>query len=214
MTLPRRRRWRTRDVLALLIVLLLHLAAWVVLRHSAGAAARRESLTEPSRISVRLLPWPTTPSARAEPQRPRTDAPRGPAPITPKRPADAVPPNANATASITAPAEPTLAAEPPALPASQPPRPLDLNLPRGYAVRPGARNPATADPRANTTQPTPEARMARTFDTQVTEEVMDDGRRRFRQGDKCVIVTPSRTTQLMPFSESAARIPSMASACP
>ncbi len=201
-------------MLALLIVLLLHLGAWIVLRYALNAAAQREPPTQPLRISARLLPWTAAPSERIAPQRPRPHTPRGPATNTPARTADAALPKTASPASITGTAEPTLAAEPPALPASQPPRPLDLNLPRGYAVLPGARNPAVDDARANTARLTPEARMARTFDTQVTEDVMDGGRRRFRQGDKCVIVTPSRTTQLMPFSESAARIPSMVSACP
>lgn len=214
MTFVRRKPWRPQEMLALLVVLLLHLGAWVALRHTQGEGARRVPLVEPSRISVRLLPWSAAPSARTAPQRPRLETPREPAAITPARTVDAVSPRTAPTASITAPAEPALVASPPEMPASQPPRPLDLNLPRGYAAQPGARNPAIADPRANTTRPTPEARMARSFDTQVTEEVMDDGRRRFRQGDKCVIATPSRTTQLMPFSESAARIPAMVSACP
>ncbi len=214
MTFARRKPWRTREVLALLVVLLLHLGAWVALRHTQGEAARRQAPSEPARISVRLLPWPPASRTRTEAQRPRANPPREPATISTKRTTDAVSTSVASSASITAPAEPALAADPPETSASQPQRPLDLNLPRGYAAQPGAHNPTTTDARANTVRLTPEARMARSLDTQVTEEVMEGGRRRFRQGDKCVIATPSRTTQLMPFSESAARIPAMVSACP
>ena len=201
-------------MLALLFVLLLHLGAWVALRHSLNAPGRSEATRQPARVNLRLLPMPVAPSPRTALLPPRANTPREQAAITPRRPADAPPPDTSAAAGITAPAEATPVAGPPELPASQPPRALDLALPRGYATQPGTHNAAVDDPRANTARLTPEARMARRFDTQVTEEVIDNGRRRFRQGDKCVIVTPSRTTQLMPFSESAARIPSMVSACP
>ncbi len=196
------------------LVLVLHMAAWVALLHTLGAPGRHKSLTEPARISVRLLPLPVAPSARTEPQRPRADTPRAPAAIAPVRSTSTAPRDFLPIDSVAATAESVLAAGLPALPASQPPHPLNLELPRGYAAQARASNPATADARANTARLSPETRMARTFDTQVTEEVMDGGRRRVRQGDKCVIATPSRTTQLMPFSESAARIPAMVSACP
>lgn len=196
------------------VVLVLHMAAWVALRNTSGAPGQHESLTEPTRISVRLLPLPVAPSARTEPQRPRTDTPRARAAIAPARSTSAALRDSLPIDSVAAPAEFVHAAGLPALPASQPPQPLNLELPRGYTAQARASNSAIADARANTARLSPETRMARTLDTRVTEEVLDGGQRRFRQGDKCVIATPSRSTQLMPFSESAARIPATVSACP
>jgi len=131
------------------------------------------------------------------------------APGRPEAPATAAPPFAELPGSASVPT-PAL----PALPASQPPRPLDLTVPRGFDTRGVARQPALDDPRANTARLTPEQRMARALDTRVVEESMEDGRRRFRQGASCVIVTPSRMAQLQPFDDAAARTPSTVSACP
>jgi hypothetical protein len=73
---------------------------------------------------------------------------------------------------------------------------------------------ATDDPRTNRARMTPEQRMEAALDGHTVEESLGDGRRRIRQGDRCVIVTPSRATQLFPFNDSAARAPAMVSPCP
>lgn len=88
-----------------------------------------------------------------------------------------------------------------------------LTLPRGFATRPGPSHPAIEDARSNTARTAPEQRMARSLDTALIEESLGDGRRRFRRGDDCAIVRPSRIGQLMPFNEAAARSPSLVSAC-
>jgi hypothetical protein len=194
-----------------------HLALYLLLRGSVGGPERQASRPTQAPTTLRLLPWrqPTpqqapdasTPAAQATQARaPRV--PRAPAPITTAAPAATGTP-----APSPAPTQADAAALP-ALPASQPPRPLDLSLPRGWATRPDARHPAIDDPRANTPRLTPEQRMGRTFDTQVIEEQMEDGRRRIRRGADCIIVAPSRTAQLMPFNDAAARTPSLVSACP
>ncbi len=167
----------------------------------------------PTRVTLTLrpsMPRPTpAPAVRVSPDV-ATPSRRSAAAPVPR------PTAARSPESITAPIEgrSEAAASPPDAPASQPPRPLDLTLPRGYATRPGARNPAIDDPRANTARTAPEQRMTAALDTRVIEEDLGDGRRRFRQGDKCVIVRQSRIGQLMPFNDAAARSPSLVGACP
>jgi hypothetical protein len=74
--------------------------------------------------------------------------------------------------------------------------------------------PQGDDPRANTARTTPEDRLVAALDTRVIEESFGDGRRRIRPGADCVIVTPSRIGQLMPFNDAAARTPATVGACP
>lgn len=198
-------------LLTLFVVIALHLGLYTVLRGSAGWKERRAERPAAPMVSLRLLPWRELPL----PERPH-ESRAGTPQARPER---------NAPAAISAPATPPTptasprsefadAATPAAPPASQPPRPLDLTLPRGFATRPEARNPAVDDARSTSARTTPEQRMARSFDTQLVEESFGDGRRRFRRGDDCAIVSPSRIAQLMPFNEAAARTPSMVSACP
>ena len=193
-------------------VIAFHVALYLLLRGSVGAPVRQPGRPTQLPITLRLLPWRPAP------------APPATATETPARSPDRPQRAAVAITITTPPTTATPATTPllgqvegvplPALPASQPPRPLDLRLPRGFATRPDARHPAIDDPRANSARLTPEQRLARRFDTQVTEEPMEDGRRRIRRGDDCIIVAPSRTAQLMPFNEAAARTPSLVSACP
>jgi len=186
-----------------------HVALCLVLRGSIVAPVRPTDRPAQTPTTLRLLPWRQAPQTTTEAKStPPARGPRAPAAISVPAPSMVVP-DAPAAALTQADAAPL-----PALPASQPPRPLDLTLPRGWATRPDARHPATDDPRANTPRLTPEQRMAGAFDTQVIEEPMEDGRRRIRRGADCVIVTPSRIAQLMPFNDSAARTPSLVSACP
>lgn len=198
-------------LIALLCVIALHAGLYALLRGSAGWRVRHA--IEPARapITLRLLPW-------REPLAPRAPPESKPMPTPMPTPADR-PRSSRAAITITpsawAPPMAQAEASPvPDLAASQPPRSLDLTLPRGYASRPGARNPAIDDTRAITARTTPEQRMTSALDTQVIEEDFGDGRRRFRQGANCVIVKQSRIGQLMPFNEAAARTPSLVGACP
>ena len=206
---------RRRRLAALLAVIACHVLVYLLLRSSTWHAQRSEP--PPRTTTLRLLPWlapppSTSPRSSREPaataKQPR---PAAPAAITLSAPAAISLPTPDATqAQADAAPLPAL----PALPASQPPRPLELTLPRGYATRPDARTPALDDPRASNARTTPEQRMAAALDTRVIEEDLGDGRRRIRQGDKCVIVQPSRIGQLMPFNDAAARSPSLVGACP
>ena len=197
---------RQRRVTALLTVIACHGLLYLLLR---GSTWRAQMPDAPTRaVALRLLPWPAgpAPAARESEAMPRPLARSAPAAITlPSRTSVPAPDGARMQAD---------ASPEPALPASQPPRALDLTLPRGFATRPDARNPALDDPRANTARTTPEQRMAAALDTRVIEEDLGNGRRRIRQGDKCVIVQPSRIGQMMPFNDAATRSPSLVGACP
>lgn len=204
--------------LALLAVVALHLALLNLLDVPRRAAFQRP---QPARLSVRLLapaPAERTDRATAPSTRTRTEervaTPRAPT-LAARAPAPIHPPSFAAPLPDSAPnsAEAAAAAGPPGPPASQPP--LDLVLPRGYALSPGSRNPALADPNANTARPSPGERMAATLgsDRRMVEEDLGAGRRRFRQGAECVIVTESRIGQLLPFNEGATRSPRLATGC-
>ncbi len=209
-----------RGLIAVMCVIALHIALYIVLRGSAGWQLRSTARPAPERaeVTLRLLPWlqplvpvthsaPVAPRAHAEAQQP---APRRtPEAITVAAPTAAESP-ATATATESTSTSAAIAPEPPA---SQPMRPLDLTLRPGYATQRNARNPGLDDSRANTARLTPEERMAARFDTRVIEEELGDDRR-IRRGADCVIVRPARIGQLMPFNESAARAPSLVGACP
>jgi len=204
---------RRQVVPALVAVLALHALLFAVLSRS---WTRPLTVSAATRVTLRLIPAlaadrqrpPPGAEPRAAPAVTRA-SPRHTTTLAPASTRDASP--LDAATAIHAPSD---SAGAPAPPASQPPRQLDLSLPRGWATRPGARHPAIDDPRTNTARLTPEQRMAGAFDTQVIEEPMEDGRRRIRRGADCVIVVPSRIAQLMPFNEAAARTPSQVTACP
>lgn len=205
-----------RRLFAAVGVAALHVLLYLLLRGSGIAPTRTASRPTQPATTLRLLPWrsappravvaesPTRPAATPRPQGLRSQVPAAITPSAALSPSSAT---ANNHAADDAPPPPEPAA-------SQPPRPLDLNLPRGLATRPDARSPALDDARANSARRTPAQRMARSLDTTVIEDEMDNGRRRYRQGDTCVIVKPSRIGQLMPFNEAATRTPSLVSACP
>lgn len=210
---------RRRGWMALLCVLALHLVFLALLSRP---TALRQAPPMPVSVTMRLFPLAEPPPERPTPrERAEPDKSRQPAAITqaivppartrvPAKPGALGDPGATAaTAAIT----PAHAAPPPEMPASQPPRPLDLTLPRGISQRPDARNPAVDDPLANTARLTPEERMARAFDQRETEERLGDGSVRLRRGADCVIVTPARTSQLFPTDPSAARVPGTAHGC-
>lgn len=203
-------------LIALLCVVALHAGLYALLRSSTGWRLRHA--TEPARspVTLRLLPWRNTLAQRApaEPEQMPTPANR---PLTARAAITIKPPTSTAVSAVNAGRAVNAQAEASTLPelaASQPPRSLDLTLPRGYADLPGSRNPALDDTRAITSRTNPEQRMAAALDTRVVEEDLGDGRRRFRQGANCVIVKQSRIGQLMPFNEAAARTPSLVGACP
>jgi len=202
---------RRRGVIALLCVIAIHIALYGWLRSSGGWRIGHDVRAAPALVTLRLLPW-----LEPAPPKPATDvkavarARSAFGPIS--APTPSLPTRAPTTPTITQ-AEAPAAPNPPASQASQPP-PLRLALPPDYSRRPGLRNPAVDDPRANTARTTPEQRLAGALDTRVIEEDFGDGRRRISQGDKCVIVQPSRIAQLMPFNEAAARTPSLVGACP
>lgn len=197
--------------IALLAVIALHVMLGALMLWVAKRPATKP--TPPTRVTLTLRPS-TLQSAHAPAIRMSPDI------AAPSRRIAAAPmPRpmvAHSPESITPPLEgrAEAAASLPDTPASQPPRPLDLTLRRGDVTRPGARHPAIDDPRANTVRTTPEQRMTATLDTRVIEEDLGDGRQRFRQGDKCVIVRQSRIGQLRPFDDAAARSPSLVGACP
>lgn len=206
-------------LIALLCVVALHAGLYALLRRSTGWRLRHATEPACAPVTLRLLPWRKTLAQRApaEPEQMPTPANR---PLTARAAITITPPTStavsavsavNAGRAVNAQAETSTLPE---LAASQPPRSLDLTLPRGYADRPGSRNPALDDARAITSRTTPEQRMAAALDTRVVEEDLGDGRRRFRQGANCVIVKQSRIGQLMPFNEAAARTPSLVGACP
>ena len=198
----------------LLCVIVLHIGLYAMLRGSSGWQPQQVARAPGASVTLRLLP-------RREPieRHARVEANATPRPQTPRRdmPAEIARPTRSAiTPSASLPVAAQAEAAPlPALPASTPPSPLDLTLPRGFAARPAPRNPALDDPRANSARPdSPEARIAAGFDTRLIEDELGEGRRRLRRGANCVIVTPSRVGQLMPFDDAAARTPSMVSTCP
>ena len=200
---------------ALFAVLAIHLTLlWLLVNSSATRAARESKAAPPTRITLR-------PIAASPPVAPAQVAIEAPARVSTPRPPTARPTRtreATSAPGITAMPGPrpeaALRPEPSASEASPLPSLLDTEATR-RAIRASARNPALGDPRTHSARPdTPEARMAANFDTRLTEEELGDGRRRLRRGASCVIVTPSRIGQLMPFNEAAARAPSLVSACP
>jgi len=198
---------------ALVAVLALHALLFALLTRS---WTHPSTVSAAARVTLRLIPILPTNRQRPPPGAESRTAPAV-ARVSPRRSTTLAPASIRDASPLeAAPAihAPSDSATAPALPASQPPRQLDLSLPHGWATRPDARHPAIDDPRASTARLTPEQRMAGALDTQVIEEPMEDGRRRIRRGADCVIVVPSRIAQLMPFNEAAARTPSQVSACP
>ncbi len=161
---------------------------------------RQQPRREPAPLRVTLL------------QLPRTAQPAGNAPLLPQpRPARPAP-RLREPQAITLPvpdvtAEPEVPAPTPAqAAASEPPRALDLRLPRRIAGPAAGRNPALDDARANSARPaTVESRIASLLGgvDGIVEERLDDSRMRLRRGTGCVIVHPSRAERIDPFNSSA-----------
>lgn len=92
---------------------------------------------------------------------------------------------------------------------------LDLRLRRQAVPLAGTRQQALDDPRANSAQPTVESRIADAVGGTgpVTIEDLGGGRRRLRQGNRCVEVHDARIASIDPFNESVRPSPKQAKAC-
>lgn len=179
----------------------------------------REAAKPAREPAVLRLLWPTQPTPPAQPRRVR-EAP------SPKRTAAAAPPALQRPAApVTVPSsavQPPLGQAitlPPVEPPASAPRraeaPLDLRLtPRSLqpAEAPAAAA-ALADPRANSARPRWEARIARSLDQHVSQELQPDGSVRIRQGDDCLVAKATRGSQLDPFSEHARTAPRAVGSC-
>lgn len=164
---------------------------------------------------LRLL-WPASPeaAARREPLpakvlSPQTARQARPAPAAAalRNPAPAEQPAPPADAGSVGQAITLTPAEPPAS------APLNLRLPGRGQLPATPAAAALADPRANSPRPTLEARLARSLDTTVTEELLPDGSVRIRRGNDCFIARPTRGSQLDPFSEHAKTAPRSVGSC-
>ena len=226
-SIPYRRRVRRRDILILGAVAGVHLLFYTLLTRSVSDSRTQKAPTRPALV-ILTLQWPSArrldPAAPSE--SPTHDAAARPPRVSQSQPnfAPAVDPPVlrdvenpaphNSPQAITLPRGQADAATPVEPPASQPP--LNLTLRPGFATQPGARNPALDDPRVNTDRSASVDRMAATLgtDDRTTEENLGGGRRRIRRGNDCVIVSPSRVGELMPFNDAAVRSPSLISKCP
>lgn len=142
-----------------------------------------------------------TPSPQAARRAPPTPAAAAPAEVRTEVPAAAAAVPAVGQAITLTPAEPPASA------------PLNLRLPGRLQLPATPAAAALADPRANSTRPTLEARLARSLDNTVTEELLPDGSVRIRRGNDCFIARPTRGSQLDPFSEHAKTAPRSVSSC-
>lgn len=196
---PARRRgsrWVALAVLALHALLLvgaLRLGVW---------RDRQLPRRDPPPLRVTLLQLPrTAPAAPAVPA-PALQPPARAATAR-VREAEAITlPAAEAAPPLEAPAPPPAPAQ---AAASEPPRPLDLRLPRRTPGITAQRNPALDDPRANTLRPaTVDSRIAAALGgvDGIVEERLADGLMRFRRGNACVLVWPSRAERIDPFNSS------------
>ena len=71
------------------------------------------------------------------------------------------------------------------------------------------------DPRANRARRTLESMIAGTMvgDDRLSEEMLGDGRVRYRRGSDCIMVQPARSAQLDPFNQSTSQTPRLVSEC-
>jgi len=189
-------------------VLCLHAGLWWVLQ--ADRSTRDTRATLAPLAQVRLLAGQPPGRRRAVPMLPaaRTPLPAAPAIALPTLPI-VQPPLDSAGTTVALPAPPASSPTQAALP------PLDLSLPKG-TPRPdrGARQRALDDPRANTPQPTLEARIGAAIGSggPIRVEDLGGGRRRIYQGTRCVEVHDARIATIDPFNQSV--LPSLKQARP
>lgn len=185
-------------VAAVVVLHLLVLVGWRL-----GPAAPAEPPATPSSW-LRLLPAP--PATGAEPPANMLPAPR----LRPVPPLAAqaitLPSPAQAGLADTAPA-PAAAVAPPAPPSA--PQALDLRLPP-----PALRGATPLRPPAEHRPRSVESTLSRDLaDGPLVEEDLGNGRRRFRQGRRCVEVRDSRMAQVDPFNQSVSPVPKQVEDC-
>lgn len=96
-----------------------------------------------------------------------------------------------------------------ARPARADPRPLDLRLPP-----PERRGSAPPGPRPTPAEISVESKIARGLaNGPLVEEDLGQGRRRFRQGTRCIETRDARMAQIDPFNQSVSGIPKQAEDC-
>ena len=197
----------SRRGVAALLVLAVHgllVLAWVA----------RPPPVEPAAVQpatwLRLLP--------AEP-RPASEAP-APAALPAPRAARPIPAPQSITAPATPPADVAINSSPPAqdIPAAPVPAasattpavtPLDLRLPSG-----AQRGSPPAGPAPQARPRSVESTLSRDLATgPLIEEDLGNGRRRFRQGRRCVEVRDARMAQIDPFNQSVSPVPKQTEDC-
>ncbi|MBA4177181.1 MAG: hypothetical protein C0505_11570 [Leptothrix sp. (in: Bacteria)] len=168
----------------------------------------------PPRAQAPLLVWlqappalaaapgrpPPAHQATARPQATPAAARQRPAPQAITLPSPSAANDVQAAAGAASAAEPVAPAS--ARAAGQ--APLNLTLPRGASAPWRQRHPGLDDTRANTARATLDSRIAAALggSDRITEERLSDGRMRFRRGNDCVVVHPSRAQGLEPWNGS------------
>lgn len=217
-----------RIVMAALVTAMHLLLLWFVLLNE-GAWSRRPVVKQVARVEIRLL----TANEEAQAKRRHEMPYSSPEPVHPglaKRQAIALPkpPAADAESPEKTPDAPAARPGPPrstdfSVSPSEPAasgiegsRPLDLQLHWPKGVNPNGNSmvqQALRDPRANSVRPSPEQRLARALDQRVIEEHMGNGRTRYRRGNTCVDIRPSRLEQIDPMRQSTSSAPKLAEVC-
>lgn len=207
---------------AALLVLALHLAwltAWW--DHRTTLRDTGEAAPGPGIAWLRRMPGADAPPEPVEPidrtpQPPRRQARAEPQAI---RPPQTLPDEPPAGPALTDAAQERLrpdangGPEPAGGPAPRPawavPRPLDLRLPP-----PELRGPAPPGPRTAPAASSVESTIARGLSPgPMVEEDLGQGRRRFRQGTRCIEAREARMAQIDPFNQSVAAIPKALEDC-
>jgi hypothetical protein len=159
-------------------------------------------------------------TALAAPERPRAALPppvsAAPMPTATPRRADGATEGTQALQAAALPDVGTGAGHLPAAAASAASAPLKLDLPRRppRGAREASLGEALNDPRSNSPVKTVESRIAAvTGDGRVTVEDLGDGRKRYRQGARCIETRPFRGNQIAPFNAGLRTAPDMVGDC-
>jgi len=208
--MPRTRPARWLLLLPLALAHLL-LALWLNGRHLATPRSTPLQALSIVRLDMET-PRPPPPKLQAPNVEPRLPLPVV-VPIDPPRLDDLAPPPNAITPTQTDTPHSAAAAD------AARPAPLNLALPSAVPPAPAAsqpwRNPALADPRANTQRADYAARMADTLgtDTTLREQQLSNGTVRLRQGTQCVEVSESRIGNIDPFNNSMRPTPRVTHPC-
>lgn len=191
-------RWTERGPVVVL-VLLMHVALLWAWRFAAAPAPRERDPVEPRHLTVLRL-------IEATPREPAA-IPR--APVVPRSPGALARPSPPKPQVVAAPQATTWAAVAESA-ASEPPRALDLSLPRAQTAtaRPTMKHQLLDDPRANTPRASVESRVAAVAGGSVmTEERLDHIVTRVRQNGECIEVHVSRDAQTNPWNQNHSPTP-------